>query len=1347
MIPESSASPFYFKENMPKSPEVSSLGTYGNFQANPYNGKANISIPLHAIEFDGVQIPITLSYDSSGVRVAQDAGWVGLNWNLSTSFGISRTIYGADDFDDTPAPNSHPSQTSIAVPENGFIYNFFDVPPPAGGGTPTLSSSEMYRIFGSFQDDGAVMPSREVDTQPDIFEANVFGNTYKFRLVKKGAGNLITARVLNNNNVEITLDLTNMSFTLVDDNGFTYNFSSKERSTTFSPIDGEQGFATTQGPGVYPGFLVELRGDQYKQDEEVITHWYVDSVTSPYGEMMNFTYADGLSFTFPSPVQNDSYETNYNGEFVTSGATNEPIGSTTVIKHKYLTQISGDFGSIDFQLGSREDLCTLDAISIFSGIDPLQLQSNGIGPLHTNGLTINNLDPDQSKKLDQMLVKDLNGVTRKTITFNTSYFNSDKLTDPVKERYLRLKLDSVDVNGQSYAFNYIDSNTLPSKDSRSIDFWGFYNGVSNTNLIPTIGRFMTGTHWTGPTLQYFLEFNGGIRKSDFNFGKRGLLNRVIYPTGGYTNFSYEPHDVVLSKTPAFSVTDSINISGTYYNKWTDMTDEDRYNFTYQYLKYANDSSYDYFNVSPPQAGNPVTVSLTHSSSFVIDFPSEVRAAGTLSMATGSNNILPSHDLYYIENILTGEKYGIINYLDGPTSSNYTVDIDKSVFLPPGNYRIRLFYDTGPVIVFTGNFTLNTYENSNLLPEDFSERFEVGGARVAKITHRDAGGNFVNAVAYDYEYMEGTDGLKSSGKLMDDLIFFSSASGQHSYNPHGYVSPSPSHNSTSTLRNSPSAQGSHIGYSFVQETQLDANCNALGRTDRHYKNHKNIYYKESWADLPITVELSGNAFNTDHVKVSNTIVLGLPPKLNFENSNGLVDSEQVFDSSGRLVQETQNEYIHLTGDRDDTYFAKFMPITGVSYHKFYEYNQVFFYQLPLNFSDQYVLSHSETYQYFEGEDIKTESERAYDPITHYIKNDKTVISDTESYSNVLYYPYDPEVSGQLAMNLLRDENRLATTIREETYHNADTIRVREYGYGNTAAVTAGNTMVTSVRTAKGSDLLETRTEIELYDAKGNVLQRRNSDGRVTSYLWGYNDRYPVAKIENATYTDVTNTGVSQTVLDNPTSDTVMRTELEKVRTGLPNAMVTTYTYEPLVGVTSTIDPRGQVTHYEYDDQNRLLTVKDNDNALLQDFSYNYADTSTIDYSLYSYDETDCGSPASTPTVGGVYLSEIVEVNTNTKTANLYGPVGAVITFRGTLDSAEHTGSITVDGVTTQLGSMPHVADVTIPAQGYVPCSISVYENQSGGPAGCTNLFLLSTSLDVFDHSKRSLIICIGSIQQQ
>lgn len=67
-----------------------------------------------------------------------------------------------------------------------------------------------------------------------------------------------------------------------------------------------------------------------------------------------------------------------------------------------------------------------------------------------------------------------------------------------------------------------------------------------------------------------------------------------------------------------------------------------------------------------------------------------------------------------------------------------------------------------------------------------------------------------------------------------------------------------------------------------------------------------------------------------------------------------------------------------------------------------------------------------------------------------------------------------------------------------------------------------------------------------------------------------------------------------------SEQALRVALEDVRIDASfkdKWQVTTYTYDPLIGVTSITDPRGETIYYEYDEFNRLEFVKDADGNIL------------------------------------------------------------------------------------------------------------------------------------------------------
>lgn len=144
----------------------------------------------------------------------------------------------------------------------------------------------------------------------------------------------------------------------------------------------------------------------------------------------------------------------------------------------------------------------------------------------------------------------------------------------------------------------------------------------------------------------------------------------------------------------------------------------------------------------------------------------------------------------------------------------------------------------------------------------------------------------------------------------------------------------------------------------------------------------------------------------------------------------------------------------------------------------------------------------------------------------------------------------------------------------------------------------------------NNALETRLIYHNYDLFGNPLYISKGDADKIVYLWSYSGQYPIAEIKNASYADVlavvkTVFGVSDidalSKLVVPNEKTLKGDNLQKA---LPNALITTYTYKPLVGMTSMTDPRGVVTTYEYDSFGRLSKVKDANGKVINTYDYHY-----------------------------------------------------------------------------------------------------------------------------------------------
>lgn len=115
----------------------------------------------------------------------------------------------------------------------------------------------------------------------------------------------------------------------------------------------------------------------------------------------------------------------------------------------------------------------------------------------------------------------------------------------------RLFLDSVDLKSNTgatigtYSCNY-NPQTLPDKDSRSKDFWGYYNGQNNATLIHAqtfvANELEIGTSPT--TFNVGSNNSSGIganRNPNETLMQARILTKLTYPTGGFTDFEYEAH--------------------------------------------------------------------------------------------------------------------------------------------------------------------------------------------------------------------------------------------------------------------------------------------------------------------------------------------------------------------------------------------------------------------------------------------------------------------------------------------------------------------------------------------------------------------------------------------------------------------------------------------------------------------------------------------------------------------------------------------------------------------------------------------------------------------------------------
>jgi len=284
--------------------------------------------------------------------------------------------------------------------------------------------------------------------------------------------------------------------------------------------------------------------------------------------------------------------------------------------------------------------------------------------------------------------------------------------------------------------------------------------------------------------------------------------------------------------------------------------------------------------------------------------------------------------------------------------------------------------------------------------------------------------------------------------------------------------------------------------------------------------------------------------------------------------------------------------------------------------------------------------------------------------YYLTRVETTESNGDIVKTVSRYPQDKASLTGLpafaatAIDTMVNRNMLNTVIENSKYINNALSSTQRSNY----KLVSGNTLMVLpdiLQEAVASNPLVTGPSFNFYDGIGNVRDLTNYGGSHTAYQWGYGNQYLVAEVKNASYNDIFyesfEEGAGNSLLDDSKSGHYSHSATySKALTGLDagsyilsywqksgtvwsqvitpvtvtgstytigaspaingqiddvcfypaGGQMTTYTYDPLIGITSITDPKGMTNYYEYDNFQRLVNIKDKDGSIIKHTDYHY-----------------------------------------------------------------------------------------------------------------------------------------------
>ena len=1191
-------------EIIPPAPNAASLGKYGGIEFGLSTGTLSQTIPIYQYSSSNITVPISINYSSNGVKVDEIASRVGMSWSLNTGGVITRTVYGRADEMSTrlKPPSDFPLQSTnlISFMDNLALSNL-------DGGTS--------------------------DAQPDIFSFNFYGYSGKFILDSS-----YNALLLSHTDIKITMqfDSSSWNIKMISQDGVQYFFGGDSAIETTS--NNQVGVGC--GKGAFSA---------------VPTAYYLKRIIHPNNDTVNFIYSR-FGFTYKSGTVETMYglDPSYHVPCPTGdyqpGAPN--LSNTTCLSQytnsgvslNEINSTSG--GKVKFYYSSRTD-----------GVD--------------KALTKIEIYQPDSTSTPIRVFSFLYNYSRAT-SFGNGYSTSDTTINYrlFLSKFIERSADSSLL--KTYQFYYNDINGLPPRLSFAQDDYGIFNGKNNTTLVPK----PTYLIW-----QAKIPDATANRSADPIYGVKGLLSKIVYPTGGSDTIYYESNTVYTSvpnPLPDSSIYITKNSGPLGGGPQTGLSDTAFIVYGQETTLYA---SFQY--TGPENEYDPI-----HCKAFVrlID--------------------LTANDTIYSNTNLTCVSNPISIIVDLQSGHSYILSVTAS-----GHYSevsASLSYKYGSL----------TYTMTNK---------QVGGLRVAKIITMDSVAQ--NQSIKKFIYADLTNQNQSSGGLVYTpqyekyLINFQDCIHEPSGGNPAWPECAEAEYAFYTMFSY--SQNNIYAYSFAPVSYRSV-------VESFGENFENGGIEHKYT---ITPGEQGNSLLGDNI-------IGAPLS-DHSWENGREYYQNVFKKIDTNYVSLKKVYTHFRDDTrvDSTFYAyvvnkKYTPPCSGNPPIALEFDAYDLFQYSIFRKWSYVdtvrtLTYDQSGQNYIEDTAVTE----YSNSTHALPT-KLFSRGSDAKLNVIknYYPQDISLSGAEETGRLAMISKHIISPKLQVEVLKDTTQVMKakihYNVFNNNLVLPREQYVQTLNNPS-----EKRIEFLKYNIKGKVIEQAKISDVKYSYIWDYNSLYPIAQVVNAdsssiayssfeadgkggwTYSGAVSTDSSTTTgikCYNATGGNITRTGLanatyivsywgkngsvnvnsngptksgrffgnwryyehevtttsitvsgsnyiDELRLYPKDALMTTSTYKPLVGVTSQCDANNRISYYEYDRLGRLLIVRDQDSMIIKKICYNYAGqpenctkfTNAVKSGSFTRNNCSCGYTGSSVTYTvptGTYFSTVSQADADQQAQN-------------------------------------------------------------------------------------------------